>query len=97
MLNPPSWSCVQTQRDTIAEREALEREEEEAAKREDARRAARAAETREIVIEQIKMEEAAARASREGAFASSVQPSIPSSSRDPDFCPDRLSSIRHLC
>ena len=55
--------CVlQAERDTIAEREALEREEEEAAARETARLAERKVETHQIVVERVALEEAAMRA-----------------------------------
>ena len=53
---------LQAERDTIAEREALEREEEEAAAREKARLAERKVETHQIVVERVALEEAAIRA-----------------------------------
>ncbi|CAL8469211.1 g8752 [Coccomyxa elongata] len=54
------------ERDTIAEREAMEREEEEALERERQRLEARKLQTRDIVSDQISREEAAARAAAEG-------------------------------
>ena len=53
---------LQAERETIAEREALEREEEEAAAREKARLVERKKETHEIVVERVALEEAAIRA-----------------------------------
>ena len=55
----------QAERDTIAEREALEREEEEAAERERQRLEERKHVTRDLVAEQIAREDAAARAAAE--------------------------------
>jgi microfibrillar-associated protein 1 len=55
----------QAERDTIAEREALEAEEEAAAERERARLEQRKGLTRDIVAEQIAREDAAARAAAE--------------------------------
>ncbi len=55
----------QAERDTIAEREAMEREEEEALERERQRLEARKLQTRDIVSDQISREEAAARAAAE--------------------------------
>lgn len=60
------WGLVwQAERDTIAEREAMEREEEEALERERQRLEARRLQTRDIVSDQISREEAAARAAAE--------------------------------
>lgn len=56
---------VQAERDTIAEREALEAEEEAALERERKRLEERKLQTRDLVIEQIAREEAAARAAAE--------------------------------
>jgi len=55
----------QAERDTIAEREAMEKEEEEALERERQRLEARKLQTRDIVSDQIAREEATARAAAE--------------------------------
>ena len=64
--------CLQAERDTIAEREALEREEEEAAAREKARLAERKKETHQIVVERVALEEAAIRAAAQVRFWASA-------------------------
>ena len=56
---------VQAERDTIKEREALEREEESALERERQRLEQRKLQTKEIVVDTIAKEEAAARAAAE--------------------------------
>ena len=57
--------AAQAERDTIKEREALEREEELAIERERLRLEARKLQTKEIVVVTIAKEEAAARAAAE--------------------------------
>ena len=58
-------ACLQAERDTIKEREALEREEELALERERQRLEQRKLQTKEIVVDTIAKEEAAARAAAE--------------------------------
>lgn len=60
-----SRGCAQAERDTIKEREALEREEELALERERQRLEQRKLQTKEIVVDTIAKEEAAARAAAE--------------------------------
>ena len=65
-MQPGACCCAaQAERDTIKEREALEREEELAIERERQRLEVRKLQTKEIVVDTIAKEEAAARAAAE--------------------------------
>ena len=61
-------SSLQTERETIAEREALEAEEQQALEREKARLLQRKAETHDLVVQQIAFEEAAAKSAAQAIY-----------------------------
>lgn len=83
---------LQAERDTIAEREALEREEEAAAAREKARLAERKVETHQIVVERVALEEAAIRAAAQVPVLRCMLPCAawyPGSDADLELCKTR--------